>query len=242
MQSHETIPADVLAAENGVYEWLKSKGLIVPCPFESRIPQQNRGRHLIELLKSLGYRYSNATLESYEVYDDKQRDVVSRLGRFAEAMPDHLRGGGGLLLCGDPGTGKDHLIAALLKLAVMLHGLAVRWHDGGDLFDQMHNAMREESGEAWRRLSAELIKPHVLALSDPQPPQDALSPAQVRRLRDVVDKRYRAGKSTWLTTNLDQREYAEQLLTKPVMDRLKESSAVILCDWTSYRSRRKAGW
>lgn len=242
MDTDGTTPEAVRRLENEVYEWLKAKGLIVPCPFESRIPQQDRGRHLVELLKSLGYRYSNATLESYEVYDERQRSVVTRLGRFAEAMPTHLRGGGGLLLCGDPGTGKDHLIAALLKLAVMLHGLAVRWFDGGDLFDQIHNAMREDSGEVWRQLSGELLKPHVLALSDPQPPQDALSPAQVRRLRDVVDKRYRAGKSTWLSTNLDQKDYAEQLLTKPVMDRLKESSAVILCDWPSYRARQKAGW
>lgn len=236
------IPESVLRSENGVYEWLKAKGLIVPCPFESRIPERERGGHLAALVKRLGFRYCNATLENYEVYDDRQRQVLGRLGRFAETMPEHLKGGGGLLLCGDPGTGKDHLIAALLKLAVSLHGLAVEWFDGGDLFDKIHAAMREDDGEAWRRLSSELQKPHILALSDPQPPQDALSPAQVRRLRDMIDKRYRAGKSTWLTTNVDQKDYAEQLLTKPVMDRLKESSGSILCDWPSYRARRKAGW
>lgn len=242
MDDHETIPAAVREAESGVYEWLKSKGLIVPCPFETRIPEARRGTYLAALVRALGRRYCNATLENYEVYDDRQREVLSRLGRFAEAMPDHLRGGGGLLLCGDPGTGKDHLMAALLKLATSHHGLACEWFDGGDLFDKIHDAMREDSGEKWRRLSGDLQKPHILAISDPQPPQDALSPAQVRRLRDIIDKRYRAGKSTWLSTNVDQKDYAERLLTRPVMDRLKESSGSILCDWPSYRVRRKAGW
>lgn len=242
MEDPEIIPAAVQQSENGVYEWLKAKGLIVPCPFETRIAERERGKHLAELVRRLGFRYCNATLENYEVYDNRQRDVVRRLGRFAEAMPSHLKGGGGLLLCGDPGTGKDHLIASLLKLAVALHGLSVAWYDGGDLFDKIHAAIRVDDCGQWNRLSGELQSPHIMALSDPQPPQDALSPPQVRRLRDIIDKRYRAGKSTWLSTNIDQKEYAEQLLTRPVMDRLKESSGSILCDWPSYRGRRKANW
>jgi len=242
MATKLTIPHAVKAAETGAYEWLKSRGFVLPCPFETRLPGRERETNMRTLIAKLGFRYQHATLENFELYDDRQREVMARLGKFAESMPDHLKGGGGLMLFGDPGTGKDHLVAALLKLAVMLHRLSVLWFDGGDLYDQIHLALQTDGDSEWRKLSDSLRNPHVLAISDPQPPQGALSPQQVRRLRDIIDKRYRAGKSTWLTTNIDQREFAEQLFTRPVMERMKEGSGTILCDWSSYRTRRKAGW
>lgn len=242
MDNDVTIPAGVKRAESEVCEWLRQRGFIVACPFETRLPVAARGQVLVDLIQRLGFRYREATLENYEVYDAKQKEVVARMARFAESMPDHLKGGGGLMLFGDPGTGKDHLLAALLKLAITLHGLQVLWFDGGDLFDRIHLAVQADGDAEWRKLASELRKPHVLAISDPQPPQGSLSPQQVRRLRDIIDKRYRDGNSTWMTTNIDQREYAEQLFTRPVMERMREASATILCDWPSYRGRRKAGW
>lgn len=242
MRTDATIPQSVRDAENEACKWLKSRGFILPCPFETRIPEPERRRHLSDLIRQLGFRYQESTLENFEIYHERQTETLGRLAKFAADMPKHLQGGAGLMLFGDPGTGKDHLISALLKLAIVLHGLNVLWFDGGDLYDRLHLALQAEGDEAWRKLSDKLRQPHVLAISDPQPPQGALSAPQVRRLRDIIDKRYRAGKSTWLTTNIDQREYAEQLFTKPVMERIKEASATILCDWPSYRGRRKAGW
>lgn len=242
MASDVTIPQSVQAAGKEAYELLKRRGLIVPCPLETRLTKAERVKNLTQLASDLGYRYGNASLENYEVYDESQKAAVARLVRFAESMPEALRGGGGLLLFGNPGTGKDHLLAALLRIAVVLHGLSVKWVDGGDLFDRIHLALCGEGDSEWRKLSDSLRQPHVLAISDPQPPQDSLSPQQVRRLRDIIDKRYRAGKSTWLTTNIDQRDYAERLFTKPVMERMREQASIVLCDWPSYREKRKASF
>lgn len=234
-----TIPQSVQRAGKEAYELLRKRGLIMPCPFETRLNKADRMRNLTTLANDLGFRYRDASFDNYEMYDTSQHTAVTRLLKFAESMPDALRGGGGLLLFGNPGTGKDHLLAALLRLAIVLHGLSVKWIDGGDLFDRIHLALCSDGDNNWRRLDESFRAPHVLAISDPQPPQDSLSPQQVRRLRDIIDKRYRAGKSTWLTTNIDQRDYAEKLFTKPVMDRMREQSSVVLCDWPSYRERRK---
>lgn len=237
-----TIPQSVQDAGKEAYELLKRRGFVLPCPFEKRLTKPERLKNLTELAIALGYRYANASFESYEVYNRTQKACVERLLRFAESMPDALQSGGGLLLFGNPGTGKDHLLAALLRVAVVLHGLSVRWIDGGDLFDKIHLALCSDGDYEWRKLSESFHAPHVLAISDPQPPQDSLSPQQVRRLRDIIDKRYRAGKSTWLTTNIDQRDYAERLFTKPVMERMREQASVVLCDWPSYRERRNASF
>lgn len=237
-----TTPGAVAKVESEVCEWLRSQGLLKPCPFERRLESQAKSKALRTLVDSLGWRYATSTLEDYEIYDERQRGVVARLRDFAAVMPEALKGGGGLMLFGAPGTGKDHLLAALLKLAVAMHGLEVVWYDGGALFDAIAKAARDEDAEALSRFQRRLMTPHVLAISDPQPPAGELSESQVRRVRDLIDRRYREGVSTWLTTNIDRREDAESLLTKPVMERLREGSGLVLCDWPSFRDRRKAAW
>lgn len=206
-------------------------------PYERKVG--DRGAALKKLATSLGPRYASCTLNGYECYHPRQTEVRAQLVDFAYRMPTVLEAGGGLVLFGDPGTGKDHLVAALLKVAVGQHALDVAWYDAGDLLDRIYFAIRSDSEAALRELMVGLHRPHVLAISDPQPPHGSLSDSQLRRLRDVIDRRYRAGLSTWLTTNLDRREDAEKLLTAPVIQRLKEASLVILCDWPSYRERRK---
>lgn len=236
------IPDAVAATEAEICEWLTSQGLLRPCPFETRLSKSDRTKELKRIVQRLGRRYEMATLQNFEVYDERQAEAVNRLSAFAAEMPTHLMGGGGLLLFGDPGTGKDHLLAACLKLAVALHSLSVEWYDGGELFDALAEAARDERPDELRKLQKSLHAPHILALSDPQPPKGDLSGPQIRRVRDIIDRRYRDGKSTWLTTNLDRTEDAAALLTTPVLQRLKEGTGQVLCSWPAYRDRRKAVW
>ena len=197
---------------------------------------------LVGLSRSLGHRYANATFATYRIYDDNQRAIVERLKRFAAAMPEHLAQGCGLVLFGAQGTGKDHLLAALLKIAVAGFSLKVRWFDGGELYDAFLRAVKVDSGDAMDKLQAKLREPHILAISDPQPPTGVLTDAQLRRLRDTIDWRYRDGKATWITTNLDNAELSKTILTAPLLDRIKEGAALIDCNWPSHRTTVKATW
>ncbi len=216
--------------------------LLCRSPFAESISQEEKPAALARLGAQLGYRYAKATLANYRIYDERQRAVIERLSRFALAMPRHLEGMGGLLLFGDAGTGKDHLVAALLKIAVGGHGLTASWFDGGDLYDRFYLACRSEGDAAFAELRRDLESPAILAISDPQPPQGLLSDSQIRRLRDVIDRRYRAGKSTWITTNLDDPALANTILTGPLLDRIKEASAKILCNWPSHRAQQEPTW
>jgi len=207
--------------------------------FEKRIPKgEEREFALKKLLWSLGKRYEHCTLQNYTIYHELQRPIMQRLFDFVPEMPDLLSQSGGLLLFGHPGTGKDHVLAALLKLAVYGHGLSVEWFDGGSLFDLFHYAAKSEESDL-KNLNDRLGKPQILAISDPQPPKGSLSDSQVRRIRDVIDRRYRAGLSTWITTNLDTRQHTESLLTTPLMQRLREGSRQFEFNWPPYRDRIK---
>lgn len=233
-----TIPAEVEQAESDLSEFLKRHNMYKPCPFDLRLDSNQAAKESKELVRSLGRRYQEATLGNYFIYHDKQREVLETLCDFARTMPEHLRSGGGLLLFGDPGTGKDHLVAALLKLAIKMHKLSVLRFDGGDLFDDIARHATESHDQLFS-FQKRLLEPHILSISDPQPPKGELSAPQVRRVRDIIDRRYREGKSTWLTTNIDRREDAEALLTEPLMQRLREGSLSILCSWPSYRERNQ---
>jgi DNA replication protein DnaC len=189
---------------------------------------------LRRLLQQLGPRYTRCSLSNYQIYHPNQQPVVDRLLAFTEAMPDRLSQGGGLILLGPQGTGKDHLLAAVLKIAAARYRYAVSWWDGGNLFDMMAKAI---TGDTWEKERKRLVEPHVLAISDPVAPRGPLSDAQLRRLRDVIDRRYRERVGTWITTNVDSREDAERLLTEPVMARIREGSEQIVCSWPSYRER-----
>lgn len=189
----------------------------------------------MRLAKRLGPRYWKCTLANFERYDhDRQNDVLMDLHSLAREMPERLSDGSGLIFLGRPGTGKDHLMAAMLKIAVAKHSLSADWWDGGALYDQI---ALHVGADAWPKLFKELTAPHILAISDPVPPRGDLSDPQLRRLRDVIDRRYRETLSTWITTNLDSQEQATERLSAPVLERITERSLQVFCDWESYRRR-----
>lgn len=187
----------------------------------------------------LGPKYWPLTFGNYEIYDAAQRPVVDRLLRFAADMPRLLSGGGGLILFGQKGTGKDHLVSALLKLALVKHRFKAEWYDGGDLRNKLADAACQGT---IAELEQQLLCSHILAISDPVPPKGELTAPILWRLRDVIDRRYRKMKSTWITTNVDRPEDAEMVLTGPVLDRIKEGSGQVFCDWPSHRERVEAAW
>src|SRR5690606_39216288 len=113
--------------ESEVCEWLQRQNLLRRCPFDDRLDRAGQAKWLNRLTDELGARYVACTLTNFDTAGSPAKAAaVERLQRFAESMPDHLRGGGGLMLYGNPGTGKDHLVAALLKIAIAGHRLSAK--------------------------------------------------------------------------------------------------------------------
>jgi DNA replication protein DnaC len=229
-------PAEQLAKiESAAFEILRSLDAGTSNPMSQRMSDSECVACLRALGFDLGYRYAGCRLSEYEVYAEPQKTVVERLKAFAPKIREECSDGGGLILYGPPGTGKDHLLSALLKVAIQGHKLSVKWYDGQKLFEEARNAISQDREHDFR---VKLTNPQILALSDPQPPKGELSDYQCSIIRDVIDRRYRRGLSTWITTNLGTKETAEGILTAPVMDRLREKSLQLECNWPSYRSRK----
>lgn len=185
------------------------------------------------LIRNHGYRYARCTLDGFEITRPAdQKPIINRLRRFAADMEPILRDGGGLILLGPEGTGKDHLHFALMRTAILDYGFTVEWHDG----PQLQSDMRKAIGAGKEpEIRSDLAKPQILVISDILPPAGDLSDWNIGILRDVIDRRYRDCKSTWLSANVLHIDDLEPKLTEPLVARLRDSSIVEVLQWPSHR-------
>ena len=203
-------------------------------PLYKRLPTDDAKLwELNRLVNNRGERYADATLDSFEIYNENQTAVIDALRRFCKNMPRRLQDGTGITLMGPSGTGKDHCLMACMKAAIIEHGLTVRWHDGASLGESFRHAI---SRGKEHEMKTRLCSPQILAISDPVPARGQLTDYQLSILRDVIDWRYSRGRSTWITTNLEDYEQAKQMLTVPLLERLTHGAMELYFNWPSYRT------
>lgn len=213
-------------------------------PWRVRLEDGKRFENFKELAKARGARYVPATLDSYHVTTEGQKSVVGRLRAFQREGIPNLHRGGGLLFYGPEGTGKDHLLFAMLRNAVIDWGYSAMWRDGMGLQDEIRESIGEGSQSEFRR---RLCEPQILAISDPLPPRsgasdkDDLSAWNLQFLRDVIDRRYSALKSTWFTFNGTSLDTLKAALLPPLTARIADCSTEILCSWKSNRKPTRPG-
>lgn len=180
-------------------------------------------------------RFRRCSLKDYKVYDPAQRDVVARLRELQDDVVEHVKAGRGLFLYGPCGTGKDHLVVALLRKAAW-SGLLARMVNGIKLFGDVADAWRRDYSE--RDVIDPLLRPDVLLISDPVLPS-GITESNQRTLYRLVSGRYDNGLSTWCTTNVAGSKGAIELLGNQVYSRLIDDALRLKCSWPCYRSQRR---
>jgi len=177
-------------------------------------------------LRRMGSRYAECSFETFVCESPEQQTVVDRLVGYDWLHRPNV------LLFGPKGTGKDHLLTALVRLAGA-GDLGVEWRNGLDLFGEWRSLVGGEESE--RDAIAPLVGCDVLALSDPLPPSGQLSEWQQQMLARVIDGRYRKLAPTWVTLNVTSGEEAESRLGPLIADRLRDGALALFCNWPSYR-------
>lgn len=196
-----------------------------------------------ELFARIGKRYADATLESFRAGDDehtnKRIEVKRKVATFLMESDGHIRAGGNVLICGPPGTGKDHLLCAMLRQAIQ-DGHTVQWWNGQSLFRQFRDQIDSTRSEG--SFLTSFLHADVLAISDPVPPKGNASDYAAHMLYQIVDQRYGAMKSTWVTANMATKQDAQDALSAPIFDRLLDNAFTVFCNWPSFRQSRKPEW
>lgn len=210
--------------------------------------QEERSRRSVEaedLARLIGKRYAYSSLASFELFgkpedQEAQRKVIEQVKKFGQNMLSHTARGGGLILYGPPGTGKDHLLVSLMRHAILAHGLRVHWCNGQTLFGEFRDNIDKATSE--RELLTKYVRPLVLGISDPVPPKGEISNYAASMLYRIIEDRYRELKPTWVTVNVADAKEASKELSGPILDRLRDTSVAIFCNWPSYRQARKPEW
>lgn len=205
-----------------------------------RQERETASRHRRDtFIAGFGKRYTDCSLESFECHgapEERKRQgaVLDQLREFQSELKLNLTEGRGLLLFGPPGTGKDHLMFALLIRAFDM-GATVKWLNGMDFFAEMRDRISDERSEV--DMAKALAEPAVLAISDPMPPRGAVSDFQASLLFRIIDRRYRDSKCVWVTMNVKDSEECAERMGASNMDRLRDNSLKLFCNWPSYRAK-----
>lgn len=213
-----------------------------PPPEEPSHEELQRGEQLRrrlahkDLIRPMGTLYEDCTAANYQAASEKQRKLVTALRAYADDMPAEVAAGNGIVLFGSTGTGKDHLLAALSRVAILKHGLTVEWRNGMDLYGEMRDRIRNDKAE--KDLVAALVKPDILYLSDPLPPSGDLSQYQASMLQRIFDGRIRNRKPVWVSMNVQGSDEADRRMGPALVDRLRPGAVCCHCDWKSHRQPR----
>jgi DNA replication protein DnaC len=139
-------------------------------------------------------RYHAATLEGFEVSDPGKSASRAGAYRFARAFAPGERG---LLYYGPCGTGKTHLLVAILRHLVLHRGIQVRFVEFMHLLSDLRATFGDPGGA--EEVMAPLVDVPVLAVDELGKGRGSEWELQV--LDELISKRYNAGRTTLFTSN-----------------------------------------
>lgn len=186
-------------------------------------------------LAGRGSRYAECRLGNFRCESEEQHKAIATLREFVGNIREEVKAGTNVVLFGPKGTGKDHLLAALVRNAIRFD-VFPQWINGMDLFGDIRDRM--DSGLSEREYVQSLIRPDVLYISDPLPPSGTLTEFQQAIVFRVLDGRYSRRRPVWVSVNVAGGGELEQRMGAQNADRLRDGALAIYCNWPSYRKVR----
>lgn len=226
-------------------------GIQSPAATPRQLPPADPDRSCDWLSEAVGRRYRDCTLGNWiaggltgngsEKANQAMNKALEQSKNYVKGFVDHIRRGQSIVFVGPKGAGKDHLMVGVLRGIIEGYGVAshkVRYIDGLSLFGEFRDTIKSNTTE--QSVIEKHCKPDLLAISDPLPPTGDLSEYEQRMMLRLIDKRYRDCRPMAATINASDRAEVERRMGPQAADRLLDDAVVVLCNWPSYRQRRKA--
>lgn len=190
-----------------------------------------------------GPRFRNADFDNYELYAGAEQEQVLRACRGYADHLDNMRTSAvnSLFLCGNSGTGKNHLAYSVGRRVV---------RKGWEIETVTFMSIMRQIKTSWDRRDVmneqEVISKYqtipFLILEELGVSYGTKNEKVI--LFELIDGRYKRNLPTIYTTNMNQEEFrafADFDEKERIWDRLLETCAILHFSWDSYRQRRKQG-
>lgn len=196
------------------------------------IPACEKCRRLKRIERNLGLtntpkRFYNCTFDNYLTTSHEQGLALIQCRTYAENFAHHKSNGACLIMCGNPGTGKNHLATAIIKHVIEDDYTAQRIK-ATEYLDKYWGKSFSEREELIKSISDIdlLMIDEVGRSSNAKAAQDAFF--------RLIDARYEAQLPTLIATNLN-REGLIEVLDSAAYDRLRQGGILLTFSWESYR-------
>lgn len=185
--------------------------------------ERSFGRSGIRLL------HQPCTFQNYEAVTTSQKMVREKARFYALDFGNSMAG---FVFCGNPGTGKNHLAAAICN-DLLQKGKSVLIITVADIMSSMRETFNNPALRSEERLIDDLSSVDLLVIDEIGVQNESRYEKVI--INQIIDRRTSSRRPTGLLTNLDETGLNRQLGER-VMDRMKLGGTLWLnFDWESYR-------
>lgn len=187
-----------------------------------------------EKRKLFGKRYENCTFDNYVCKEEKQRKIIVDIKNIS----DKIKSGEGRILAfvGNPGTGKDHIAAAMVEY---IKPNRVKMTTVLKISRELRESGKDKSTIRQQSIIDELTSQNMLIINEIG--LQSVSQFEHSFLHEIIDSYYRNMQTCLLISNEGEEKFKaciDDPLNLRVWDRISD---IIVFDWLSYRPEQRKG-
>lgn len=197
------------------------------------IVRENRAMKMQRILGRSGIRelHINCSFDNYRVEHEGQRKALAQARQYARQFEQSIAS---FVFSGHPGTGKNHLAAAIGNDLIM-RGKSVLIVTVADMMTNIKGTFTQKNALTEESLLTDLSKVDLLVIDEIGMQSESRYEKVI--INQVVDRRSSSKRPTGMLTNL-KHEKMVALLGERVMDRMRLGNSLwVAFDWDSYRDR-----